>query len=78
MVSFKVIILLATLHASKPVLAVCFTASVSLFMQMEAKVIMSRLLQQFRISLPEGYELRETSNTTLQPKGNVPCTLTPA
>jgi len=53
-------------------------ASVFLFMQMEAKVIMSRLLQQFRISLPEGYELRLTSKTTLQTEDNVPCTLTPA
>jgi len=47
-------------------------------MQMEAKVIMSQLLQQFRISLPEGYELRLTSKTTLKTKDNVPCTLTPA
>jgi len=42
---------------------------------MEAKVIMSRLLQQFRISLPEGYELRVASKATLQPKDNVLCTL---
>lgn len=46
-----------------------------LLLQMEAKVIMSRLLQQFRISLPEGYELHVASKATLQPKDNVLCTL---
>jgi len=44
-------------------------------LQMEAKVIMSWLLQQFGISLPEGYELRVASKATLQPKDNVLCTL---
>ena len=43
--------------------------------QMEAKAVMSRLLQQFRISLPEGYELHVDTTAGFHPKGDVPCTL---
>lgn len=45
--------------------------------QMEAKAIMSRLLQQFRVSLPEGYQLRVEAKGSVQPKGTVPCILVP-
>jgi len=44
---------------------------------MEAKAIMSRLLQQFRVSLPEGYQLRVEAKGSVQPKGTVPCILVP-
>jgi len=39
--------------------------------QMEAKAVMSRLLQQFRISLTEGYELHVDTTAVFHPKGDV-------
>jgi len=46
-----------------------------MYHQMEAKAVMSRLLQQFRISLPEGYKLHVDTTAGYHPKGDVPCTL---
>ena len=43
--------------------------------QMEAKVVLSKLLQNFTISLPEDYKLVPVARATTQPKDNVPCTL---
>ena len=43
--------------------------------QIEARVIMARLLQKFDFSLPEDYKVELVASTTLQPKGPVPCTV---
>ena len=48
---------------------------ISCSMQMEAKVVLSKLFQSFTVSLPENYELVAASRTTTKPKDNVPCTL---
>ena len=43
--------------------------------QMEAKVIMSRLLQTFKFALSEDYVLKLVNNITLQPRDGVLCTV---
>ena len=43
--------------------------------QMEAKIIVARLLQSFHINLPEGYKLQFVQRSTHTPKDDVPCTL---
>ena len=43
--------------------------------QMETKVVLSKLVQNFTISLPDNYKLVAAARTTIQPKDNVPCTL---
>lgn len=42
---------------------------------MNAKVLLSRLFQTFKISLPENYELIVVQRATIQPKDDVHCTL---
>ena len=43
--------------------------------QIEAKIVLTRLLQTFKIALPPSYKLVVEQLTTQQPKGDVPCTL---
>ena len=43
--------------------------------QMEAKIIVARLLQSFHINLPEGYKLQFVQRSTHPPQDDVPCTL---
>ncbi|KAL5473738.1 hypothetical protein EMCRGX_G028273 [Ephydatia muelleri] len=45
------------------------------FAMIEAKVILTRLLQTFKVSLPPSYELVVEEFATIRPKGNVACTL---
>eukprot|EP00731_Ephydatia_muelleri_P028804 Em0020g448a len=45
------------------------------FAMVEAKVILARLLQTFKVTLPPSYKLVVEQKTTQQPKGDVPCTL---
>ena len=45
------------------------------YLQMEEKIIMSRLLNSFTIHLPSGYVLKVVERTTLKPADKVPCTL---
>ena len=47
-----------------------------LLLQIEAKIIISRLLQQFTVQLPKDYELHIEQKITLEPKDGVNCTLT--
>ena len=42
---------------------------------MEAKIIMSRLLNSFVIHLPSDYVLKVVQKTTMKPADKVPCTL---
>ena len=44
---------------------------------MEAKVILARLLNSFKIDLEEGYQLKVEEATTLRPADDVPCTVVP-
>jgi hypothetical protein len=44
-------------------------------MQMNAKVVFSRLLQTYKISLPEDYELVVVQRAAVQPKDDVYCVL---
>ena len=46
-------------------------------MQMEAKILLSRLLQTYTISLPEDYKMVALQKVSLEPKDDVPCTLLP-
>ena len=48
--------------------------SLALF-QMEAKIVFSRLLQTFRIKLPDGYEVVTVQRGTVQTKDDVLCVL---
>ena len=50
-------------------------AILSPYLQMEAKIIMSRLLNSFTVHLPSGYVLKVVQRTTLKPADKVPCTL---
>ena len=43
--------------------------------QMEAKIVLARLLSTFQFTLPENYELVPVVKFTQQPRGTVPCTL---
>ncbi|XP_064388742.1 cholesterol 24-hydroxylase-like [Halichondria panicea] len=43
------------------------------FAMMEAKMILARLIQTFKLTLPENYKLVVVSRGTLQPKDDVPC-----
>ncbi len=42
---------------------------------MEAKVVMARLLQTFRFTLPSDYRLISVSRGVLQTHDDIPCTL---
>ena len=53
----------------------CIDSVMCIYAQMEAKVILSRLLQTFRVSLPPDYKFVVAGRFTLQPKDAVPCTL---
>ena len=50
----------------------------AIFMQMEAKMILARLIQAFKLTFPPDYKLVPVERTTLQPNDSVPCTLDPA
>ena len=43
---------------------------------MEAKIVFSRLLQTFKIMLPDGYELVAVQRGVVQTKDDVVCALT--
>ena len=43
--------------------------------QIEAKLILIRLLQTFKVTLPPSYKLVVEEIATQQPKGNILCTL---
>ena len=45
------------------------------YLQMEAKIIMSRLLNSFTIRLPSDYVLKVVQRSTIKPADNVPCSL---
>ena len=45
------------------------------YSQIEARIILARLLQKFQFSLPADFKLEMELQATLQPKGLVPCTL---
>ena len=47
------------------------------FSQMEGKIILSRLLSSFQVTLQEGYQLKLVQTTTLRPADYVPCKLVP-
>ncbi|KAL5463995.1 hypothetical protein EMCRGX_G032950 [Ephydatia muelleri] len=47
------------------------------FAMMEAKLILSRLVQTFQLTLPDGYKLEIVERTTRQPCDNIMCTLLP-
>ena len=42
---------------------------------MEAKVIMGKLLQNFKFAFPQGCTLIPVTVGVLQPQGDIPCTL---
>ena len=44
-------------------------------MQMNAKVVLSRLFQSFKLSLPKNYELVVVQRGIIQPKDDVECVL---
>ena len=44
---------------------------------MEAKIAFSRLMQTYKVTLPENYEIVAVQRTVLQVKGDIPCRLTP-
>ena len=46
-----------------------------LSMQMNAKVVLSRLFQSFKLSLPKNYELVVVQRGIIQPKDDVECVL---
>lgn len=43
---------------------------------MEAKIVLAKLLQIYKISLPDDFKMEKVQKTTLQPK-DLPCTLLP-
>jgi hypothetical protein len=59
----------------KIIVKLLWFSTVLLFTQMNAKVIFSRLLQTFKFSLPENYELVVVQRAAVQPKDDVYCTL---
>ena len=48
-----------------------------IIIQMEAKIILARLLNSFKIDLEEGYQLKVEEVGTLKPADDVPCTVVP-
>ena len=44
---------------------------------MEAKIIMARLLNSFKIDLEEGYQLKLVQTITLKPADDVLCAVVP-
>ncbi len=46
-----------------------------MYLQMEAKMILARLVQTYLVTLPSDYKLVRVQNTSLQPKGGVKCTI---
>eukprot|EP00731_Ephydatia_muelleri_P008156 Em0004g494a len=47
------------------------------FAMMEAKLVLSRLLQTFHVALPSDYKICVVEHTTRQPYDNIMCTLQP-
>ncbi len=45
-------------------------------LQIEAKMMLARMIQTFTIKFPEGYEIQAIQRATLQPKDDLLCTLT--
>ena len=45
------------------------------FFQMEAKLVLSRLVQSFHMTLPDGYKLDVVERITRQPHDDIMCTL---
>ena len=56
----------------RPYSRVC---SHALIFQMETKIILARLLQTFKVTLPPSYKVVVEQLATQQPKGDVPCSL---
>ena len=48
-----------------------------MYSQMEAKVVMGKLLQRFTFTFPQDYKLEPVTNGVLQPKGVIPCVISP-
>lgn len=48
-----------------------------IFSQMESKLLISRLLQTYKVNLPEDYKVIPVAKVSLRPKDGVPCTLEP-
>ena len=48
----------------------------SFFLQMEAKISLARLLQQFKLTIPPDYKIVEVQRTVTQLKDDLICTLT--
>ena len=47
------------------------------FSQIEAKVVLVRLLQTYTLTLPDDYTIRDGLDLTLHPIGGIPCTILP-
>ena len=47
----------------------------ALIFQMEIKILLARLLQTFKVTLPPAYKVVVEQLGTQQPKGDVPCYL---
>ena len=45
------------------------------FIQMEAKIVLARLLKRFTFTLPSNYEFVKAARATIQPKDGVMCTV---
>ena len=45
------------------------------YTQMEAKLILARLLQVYSVRLPQDYELMLFQSVTIRPKGPMQCTV---
>ena len=48
---------------------------VSIIIQMEAKILLSRLLQSYKLTLPDDYQLVFVPGALTQTKDDVECTL---
>ena len=46
-------------------------------LQMEAKLVLSRLVQSYHVTLPDGYKLDIVERITRQPRDDIMCTLLP-
>ena len=44
-------------------------------LQMEAKMVLARLVQTYLITLPSDYKLVRIQKTLMQPKGDIKCTI---
>ena len=48
---------------------------VLLCLQIQAKIVLVRLLQTYTLTLPDDYTIRDGLDVTLHPIGGIPCTI---